>query len=101
MRKRSRLSASIACHTSRRRHRRWPRRRKLSRRPSRCEKMGRPVDLGSGGRLSLEKVAQLLGRLQIARPADDGDRLEWTVAMVRASQSVTSAAAGWLHWSHT
>ena len=58
------------------------------------EGMGRLVDLGSGGRLSLERAAQLPGRPQIARPADDGDRLGWTVAMVRTSQSATSAAAG-------
>jgi hypothetical protein len=36
------------------------------------EGMGRLVDLGTGGRLALEKAAQLLGRLHIARPADDG-----------------------------
>ena len=65
------------------------------------EGMGRLVDLGSGGRLALEKAAQLLSKLHIARPADDGDRLGWTVAMARASQSVTATAAGWLQWSHT
>ena len=52
-------------------------------------------------RLAPEKAAQLLGRLHIARPADDGDRLGWTVATTRASQSVTSTAADWLQWSHT
>jgi len=65
------------------------------------EGMGRLVDLGSGGRLALEKAAQLLAKLHIARPADDGDRLGWTVAISRASQSVTATAAGWLQWSHS
>ena len=65
------------------------------------EGMGRLVDLGSGGRLTLERAAQLLSKLHIARPLDDGDRLGWTVAMARASQSVTATAAGWLQWSHT
>ena len=65
------------------------------------EGMGRLVDLGSGGRLTLERAAQLLSKLHIARPLDDGDRLGWTVAMARASQSATATAAGWLQWSHT
>ena len=64
------------------------------------EGMGRLVDLGSGGRLALERAAQLLRKLHIARPVDDGDRLGWTVAMARASQSITATAAGWLQWSH-
>ena len=64
--------------------------------PFPMEGMGRLVDLGTGGWLSLDKAAQLLGRPHIARPADDGNRLGWTVAMVRASQSATSTAAAWL-----
>ena len=49
------------------------------------EGMGRLVDLGSGGRLALDKAAQLLSKLHIARPADDGDRLESARAPGRPS----------------
>ena len=62
---------------------------------------GTTKDLGSGGRLALDKAAQLLSKLHIARPADDGDRLGWAVAISRASQSATATAAGWLQWPHT
>ena len=98
VRRRSRLSAFVACHTSRRRPRWRPRRRRLSRRPSRWRGWGAWWTLGAvGGFRSKRQLSCWAGCRSLGPPTtgtNSGGRSRWFARPSRPPRRLQAGSSG-------